>query len=359
MIAVFGGYGTFGAHAARALAASGIPVRIAGRDAGKAARFAAALGPEHEGIAADANDAATCARALDGARVAVHCAGPFSTASLALPEACLAAGAHYVDIADDRDWFRRLGALGPRFRDRGLAAVAGASSLPGISGALAQLAARRLPSAERARVTLFIGNRNPKGTAAVRSAAGQLGRAFPAPQGRLRGFQGRETVDLPPPFGRRSVYDWNSPELDLFPDLLGARAMRVKVGFEARIATASFAGLARLGPRLGPGLLGAIAPFAGLLSFFGHSGGWVQVELWDSSGTRAAASLGGASGGQRMAALPAALVAQGLHEGRVAKRGFTTAYEALGADVLIERLTAEGYELITGGPEGPGTAGSP
>ena len=330
MIVIFGGYGTFGAHAARALAASGAPVRIAGRDPDKAARFAAALGPKHEGIAADASDAASCARALAGARVAVHCAGPFSTASLVLPEACLAAGVHHVDISDDRGWFRRLAALGPRFRDRGLAAVAGASSLPGISGALAQLAARRLPSVERARITLFIGNRNPKGAAAVRSAAGQLGAAFPAPQGMLHGFQGREIVHLSPPFGRRAVYDWNSPELDLFPDLLRARAVRVKVGFEARLATASFAGLARLGPRLGSRLLNAITPFAGLLSFFGHSGGCVQVELWDSGGARSAAALGGADDGQRMASLPAALIARGLHEGGVAGRGFTTAYDARG-----------------------------
>lgn len=356
MIVVFGGYGTFGAHAARALAASGLRVRIAGRDAEKAARFAASLGPEHEGIAADANDAASCVRALAGARVAIHCAGPFSTAPLTLPEACLAAGVHHVDLSDDRDWFRRLASLGPRFRDRGLAAVAGASSLPGISGALARLASRRLSAVERARVTLFIGNRNPKGEAAVRSAAGQLGRAFPAPQGTLRGFHGREVVHLPPPFGRRAVYDWNSPELDLFPDLLGVREVRVKVGFEARLATASFAGLASLGSGIGARLLGAITPYAGLLSFFGHSGGWVQVVLWDPHGTRAAAALGGASDGQRMAGLPAALVARSLHEDSAAGRGFTTAYDVLGADVLIESLVSEGYELVS---EGPGSPDSP
>ena len=347
MIVVFGGYGTFGAHVARALAAAGLPVRIAGRVRERAARFAAGLGPGHEGVAADANDAGSCARALIGARVAVHCAGPFSAMSLALPEACLSAGAHYVDIADDRGWLRRLAAFDGRFRERGLAAVAGASSLPGISGALAQIAARKLPAVERARVTLFIGNRNPKGEAAVHAAAGQLGLPFPAPQGPLRGFHGREIVDLPPPFGRRAVYDWESPELDLFPSLLGARTVRVKVGFEARLATLSFAGLARLGPRLGRILLASMAPLARQLSFFGHSGGYVQVELWAPGGTRAAAALGAKSDAQRMAALPAAFVARDLDSGSSGLRGFATAYEVLGADALIERLTAAGYELVS------------
>lgn len=165
MIVIFGGYGTFGAHAARALAAAGLPLRIAGRDAARAASFAAGLGPEHEGIAADANDPASCARALAGARVAVSCAGPFSKMRPALPEACLETGVHYVDIADDRAWTARLRARDGEFRKRGLTAAVGCSSLPGISGALAVLAATKLPEVRRVRVTLFIGNRNPKGRA--------------------------------------------------------------------------------------------------------------------------------------------------------------------------------------------------
>jgi hypothetical protein len=98
-----------------------------------------------------------------------------------------------------------------------------------------------------------------------------------------------------------------------------------------------------------------MAPLARHFSFFGHSGGCVQVELWDAGGARASALLGGASDGQRMASLPAALVALSLHEGGVAGSGFTTAYEALGADALVERLVAEGYELVSEGPETPGS----
>jgi hypothetical protein len=333
MIILFGGYGTFGVHAARTLAAAGLPVRIAGRDAARA------------DVVADVNDPLSTQSALSGARVAINCTGPFSTMTLALPEACLATGVHYVDIADHRGWIHQLRAQDHEFLKRGLTAAVGCSSLPGISGALAILAARRLPAVERARITLFIGNRNPKGEAAVRAAVTQLGHPFPAPQGMLWGFHGRETVTLPPPFGPRGVYDWDSPELDLFPKLLGAREVRVKVGFEARLATLSFAGLARLGPRLGGRLLAAMTPVARHTSTFGHSGGFVKVELFAPDGTPAAATLGRESEGQRMAALPAAFVAQGLLDGSVTVRGVTTAYEALGADCLIEKLVAEGYDF--------------
>jgi saccharopine dehydrogenase-like NADP-dependent oxidoreductase len=345
MITVFGGYGVFGAHVARSLATVGLRVRIAGRDADRAERFARELGAGHEGFAADVNDPVSCSKAVADTDVAVNCAGPFSTMSMALPEACLAAGVHYVDIADHRGWTARLRSRDGEFRARGLTAAVGCSSLPGIAGALAVVTARRLPAVERVRVTLFIGNRNPKGEAAVRASVEQLGRSFSAPQGTLRGLQGREIVELPPPFGPRAVYDWESPELDLFPALLGARAVRVKVGFEARLATRSLAVLARLGPRLGRFLLSSVAPVARHLSGFGHSGGFVKVDLFAPDGTLAAASLGGANDGQRMAALPAAFVAQGLADGSVTARGVVTAYEALGADSLVDRLVAAGYEL--------------
>jgi hypothetical protein len=106
---------------------------------------------------------------------------------------------------------------------------------------------REIADLEEDRVTLFIGNRNPKGEAAVRSGAAQLGKIFPAPQGLLGGLAGREIVDLPSPFGARTVHDWESPELDLFPGLLGAREVRVKVGFESGLANTSAAALAHFG----------------------------------------------------------------------------------------------------------------
>jgi Saccharopine dehydrogenase NADP binding domain len=344
MITIFGGYGTFGVRVARSLAEAGIPLRIAGRDAARATSFASELG-NHEGIAANVNDPSSCARALAGARVAVNCAGPFNTMAPVLPEACLAAGVHYVDIADDRSWFARVRAMDSRFGERGLLAAPGCSSLPGISGALAIVAAARLAAVQRARITLFIGNRNPKGEAAVRSASAQLGRLFQAPQGRLIGLRGAEKVDIPPPFGRRTVHDFDSPEYDLFPDLIGAREVRVKVGFEARLASASFAVTARLGPRIGGALTRAITPLARLASNFGHSGGSVLVELFAPDGARASASIGGPHEGQRMAALPAAFVAHDLYSGALEDRGARTAYEALGAEPLLRRLEAEGFEL--------------
>ena len=197
------------------------------------------------GLAVDATQAASCRAALKGHGVAVHCAGPFNRLDGSLLDACLDEGCHYADITDDRGYAALVRRYDERFRGRGLTAVYGCSSLPGISGVLA-LHAREgtAKPVDRVRVTLFIGNNNPKGEAAVRSLLAGLGRPITAPQGVLRGFRDREVVPLPAPFGRRGVFNFDAPEYDLFPALLGARAVSVKVGFELRPATYAFALLA-------------------------------------------------------------------------------------------------------------------
>ena len=70
-----------------------------------------------------------------------------------------------------------------------------------------------------------------------------------------------------------------------------------------------------------------------------------MVELFAPDGALASAAIGGPHEGQRMAALPAALVAHDLYSGSLEQRGARTAYEALGAEPLLRRLAAEGFRL--------------
>src|SRR5260221_470940 len=72
---ILGGYGTFGAHVARALAQRGIPLVVAGRDGNRAASFAGSLGPAHRGLAFDFAAERTWHDALRDGPVVVNCAG--------------------------------------------------------------------------------------------------------------------------------------------------------------------------------------------------------------------------------------------------------------------------------------------
>jgi short subunit dehydrogenase-like uncharacterized protein len=343
---VLGGYGTFGSHVARELARLGTTVVVAGRDLARAEAFAHLLGPLHRGTAVDVTRPESCYAALEGCTVAVNCAGPFGAFDATVLEACLRANCHYADISDDRAYVALVRARGDLIRQRRLAAVWGCSSLPAISSALGLTCRQGAPARpERARVTLFIGNRNPGGKASIRSFVGILGKRITAPQGQLRGFRDREVVPLPPPFGPRAVFNMDSPEYDLFPQLLGVQAVSVKVGFELRLVTYGFALLARLGSRYGARTVRLLSGPARLLRRFGCTGAAVMTELFFPDGSTRRAALVAPHDSQRMASLPCAFVARALAQGGVKERGALTACEFLGADRLLQQLVAEGFEL--------------
>ncbi|MBI2898069.1 MAG: saccharopine dehydrogenase NADP-binding domain-containing protein [Deltaproteobacteria bacterium] len=343
---VLGGYGVFGRLVCRELARRGVTVTVAGRDVARAEDLATELGAPHRGIRADASRAHECGAAFEGHAVVVCAAGPFSELDGGLLEACLAARCHWVDIADDRQWVAQVLSMSGRFAEAERTAAWGCSSLPGISGALGLVAREGIEEApQAARVTLFIGNDNPKGAAAIRTAQAQLGRAIRAPQGVLRGFRGGEVVDLPAPFGPRTVRNFESPDYDVLPERLGVREVRVKAGLELRSANAAFGLLGWLGIGRGKTMARILVAIGRLAGGRGSSGGVVQTELFWSDGSSSRASLSGAARGQHMAALPAALAAESLCDGSGPSPGAVTAYDLVGPRRLLDAIAAEGFDL--------------
>ena len=348
-VIVFGGYGTFGKLVVSELAAGGLHVTIAGRNRSQAAGAAGDLGDSHRGIVADVRESASCRDALKGHHVAVNAAGPFSSFDATLVDACLDAGCHYVDISDDRDYVARVRARSSDFAGNGLTAAYGCSSLPGISGALATLLCEQIShSVDHARITLFIGNRNHKGMGSVRSVTETIGRPLKSPQGGLIAFRGSERIPLYPPFGSRRALCFNSPDYDLLPELVGTQSVTVKLGFELTIVTAAFGISARFFPRLGRWLMPRLIPYSPLLGWIGSSAGQVMVELFSAGTEVRRAGVIAHADGQRLAALPAVYVTRQLCHDELTVRGAVTAYEAIGAQNLIDALVADGLEYKTG-----------
>jgi hypothetical protein len=345
-VIVFGGYGVFGAQVARELVRAGNAVTVAGRNGRRAARLAATLGLTVRGLAVNVRDRGACRAALQGQAVAVNCAGSAADLGPGLLDACLDAGCHYVDIAFERASAAVVRGRADDFRRHGLAAVYGCSSLPALSGALAVLAGAGRPGPpERARVTLLIGNDNPKGRAAVQAFLDILGRPIAAPQGTLHGFRDREVVSLPPPFGQRAVFNFDGPEYDLFPALVGVKALTVKVGFELWPANYGFALLASCGVRLGPRAAAVISAAGEAMRWLGCSGGAVLAELFYADGSCRRASLAARSNGQRMAVLPCVLATEELCRDKPHPGGSLTAYELLAPARLLQAVADRGFEL--------------
>jgi hypothetical protein len=193
---------------------------------------------------------------LRGAWAVACAAGPFQQLDRGLPRRAVNEGAHWLDIADDAGWFFDLlddKALDAEARRRRVAVIPGLSSLPAISGALA----RKL-GAKQIEVTLFIGNGNRKGAAAMASAASLV-----------------------------------TPDRELLRRELGIDA-NVHIDLELPLA----APLLRVLGKLPPNARMKIAKLLSKIPFrFGTSGGAVEVR----SGDRAVRAIGR---DQRFAILP-------------------------------------------------------
>jgi len=348
-VIVFGGYGIFGSHVVRELALAGLQVTIAGRNRRQAEAAAhRTLGDAARGIQADLTDFADCRSAIEGHRVVVNAAGPFCSFASTLIDACLATGCHHVDLADDRDYVAELRKRSSEFARAELCAAYGCSSLPGISGAVATRIIREVDvPIDHARITLFIGNRNPKGGGAVRSAAASIGKTIAAPQGSLVAFGDPERVPLFQPYGKRRTLNFNSPDYDLLPAHIGLRSLSVKVGFELSMVTSAFGFAARYAPGLGRRLFPALVPCSKLFSGWGSSGGQVMVELFSGGSPIRRGAVVARSRGQRMAALPAVYAAKQLCDPDSTSVGAVSAYDLLGARKLVDMLVADGYEFLT------------
>ena len=107
-VLVLGGYGGFGARLSRRLAEDGWTVIVAGRDLERARAFAAGL-PGAEAMRADREGDLVPVLAQAKPDLLVDCAGPFQGNSYRVPLACVAAGVHYTDLADARDFVCGVG----------------------------------------------------------------------------------------------------------------------------------------------------------------------------------------------------------------------------------------------------------
>ena len=143
-VIVIGGYGFFGRRLVERLSLqSGLHVIVAGRSAQQAAALvtglqataAAALGS----VALDAmsDDFPAWLDRLQ-VRVVVHAGGPFQGQDYRVALACTAAGVHYVDLADGREFVAGIAAVDVAATAAGVCVLSGASSVPALSAVAQQ-----------------------------------------------------------------------------------------------------------------------------------------------------------------------------------------------------------------------------
>jgi short subunit dehydrogenase-like uncharacterized protein len=148
---IYGANGYSGELIAREAVRRGHRPIVAGRDAKKIEALARELG-------LDARVFSLTAPNLDGVDVVLHCAGPFVHTSAPMVQACLAAGAHYLDITGEIAVFEAIMAMNDEAIRHGITLIPGVGFDVVPTDCLAAMLAARLPGATELQLAFYSPN---------------------------------------------------------------------------------------------------------------------------------------------------------------------------------------------------------
>mgnify|MGYP000921691978 FL=1 len=245
-VLILGGTGVFGERLARLLARDGHDLTIAARSPEPAHALAAELGAT--AIRIDRNGDLS---ALQGHDVIVDAAGPFHAYGAdpyRLARAALAAGAHYLDLADKAAFCAGITTLQTEASAANRAAISGLSSVPAVSSA----AVRALTGADQPLhidSAILPGNRSPRGLSVMASILGQAGSLYPLYRAgewiTATGWSAPSSYSLPGGITRQG-WRIEVPDTRLFPAHFGAQTVDFRAGLELGIMRYGLAAVALL-----------------------------------------------------------------------------------------------------------------
>jgi saccharopine dehydrogenase-like NADP-dependent oxidoreductase len=173
-VVVIGGFGNFGARICRRLVQeTGFEIIATSR------RPNAVLEPVKAAVLdIDSPTFAAQLRAMSPDLV-IHCAGPFQSQDYRVALASMACKAHYIDIADGRDFVSGfVGAVGPAAQAAGRFAITGASTLPALSSAVVDSLRHTIAHLSAIDTIIAPGQHAPRGAATVAAVLGYAGQSF-------------------------------------------------------------------------------------------------------------------------------------------------------------------------------------
>jgi len=336
-ILVYGANGYTGGLVARRAKERGLEPILAGR-ASEVDALARSLGLESRRFGLD--DPVALDRGLADTLAVLHCAGPFSRTSRPMADACLRAGAHYVDITGEAAVFEALAARDDEAKARGVMLLPGAGMDVVPTDCLAAHLKRRLPSATRLLLAFRTTGGISRGTARTMAEnlpkgglvrrGGRLERVPVAWKSRMIDYGRGPRLSVTIPWGDVSTawYSTGIPDVEVYTALPRSRLLALRLLRPA---------LPLLGGRRVQAFLRRRidARGAGPEPARRQAGGawfWGQVE--DAAGGRAA-SRQRTPEGYTLTALTTVGAAEKILAGQ-APAGFQTPSRAYGADFVLE-----------------------
>ena len=353
-VLILGGYGNFGGRIAELLLrSSGIQIIIAGRSAQKCTDFVKA-----HAIAASPPEMVTMDIATDLTRVlkeisphiVIHTSGPFQMQGYGVAQACIAAGVHYIDLADGREFVAGIQSLDAQAKAAGVCVISGASSVPCLTAAVIDDCKGRISEIHSLDYGITTAHKTPPGTATTAAILGYLGKPFQTilngQPTTIYGWQGL-TSRVYPELGRRLLGYCDVPDLELFPQRYPTlKNIRFRAGVNVPFLHLTLWALSWLSRG---GLVKTFAPLAalmnkasGLFNIFGtnRSGFHMEIQGVGVDGapkTETFYLLTDQGHGPYIPCIPSVLCAQMIADGRHTRAG---AYPCLDIITLPSYLDA-------------------
>jgi len=220
-VLIIGGYGHFGRYISKGLANhQGIELVIAGRNLSKAQELAKELNAEAAKI--DIHDQFLDRLQSIRPSIVIHTSGPFQSQAYGVAEACIEYGAHYIDLADGREFVSNINKLDHKAKQAKVSVISGASSVPCLTSALIEHYKSEFDVLEALDYGITTAQKTAPGLATTAAILSYTGKPFTTridgQQKTVFGWQGlraKKYSDI----GWRLLGNCNIPDLDLFPTL--------------------------------------------------------------------------------------------------------------------------------------------
>lgn len=352
-ILIIGGYGNFGSFITKTLAQENhIQVIIAGRSLDKAKVLADSLDAPNKPEAVQLDINAGLAGALGSIKpdIVIHTSGPYQGQDYHVAKACIDVCAHYIDLADARDFACGITALDREAKGKDVLVISGASSVPCLTSALVDYYAPEFETLESLDYGITTAQKTARGLATTAAILSYTGKPFSTLiEGVPRAIYGWQNLRARkyPALGWRLLGNCNVPDLALFPARYPTlKNIRFYAGLEIPFIHVTLWGLSWL---VRIGLIKHLEKAAPLLlkmsfmfDWLGSANSAFHMELSgkgkDGRDKTISFELTARSGdGPYIPCMPAILLAKKLAAGEISERGafpcmgFITKDEYLGA----------------------------
>jgi saccharopine dehydrogenase-like NADP-dependent oxidoreductase len=222
-VLIIGGYGNFGRFITERLAKEeSLKIIVAGRSIEKAQDFVGNVNAVNklETVALDINH--SLARSLSQIKpdIVIHTSGPFQSQGYDVANVCIECGAHYIDIADGRDFVAGIDSLDKKAKEAGVLVVSGASSVPCLTSALIDHYREEFEILESVDYGITTAQKTTRGLATTAAILSYTGKPFKtiidSENTTIYGWQNlraRKYTKL----GWRLLGSCNVPDLEIFP----------------------------------------------------------------------------------------------------------------------------------------------